>query len=222
MNGILLFSHLGLGDAVILNAIIRDLASKHELVCVPAKYANVPSVQFLLRDLSNVVIRPVEDADELAYFARNVWKGEVLNTGAMAYGFDLQHWDRSFYDQAEVPFERRWSHWKCVRDKSCERQDWPVDPFIFLHDDWDRDIRIKADQITSPIKRVVRPMPSLSKHIFEWWGVIEAADEIHCIPSCFCLWIDSIDLPKNPKLFLHAYSREGPLPTFKKDWTILK
>lgn len=222
MRGILLNFHLGLGDAIICNAIVRHLAAQHKLVCIPCKYHNANSVQFMFRDLTNLVIRPVEDSDEAEMFRTKVWEGWILNIGATAYGFNLENWSESFYWQANLDPELRWTGWKCVPDLSCLKGDKLLEPFLFVHDDWDRGMKILPDRITSPIGRIVRPSQNQSGHIFEWWNMLERAAELHCISSSFALLADSIDLPNNPRLFIHHYARPEPLPKFKKNWEILR
>src|SRR5687767_9503298 len=56
---IVIRSHLGLGDALIINAIVRDRAATYDKVILPTKGRNQPSVSFMFRDLDNVKIEAV-------------------------------------------------------------------------------------------------------------------------------------------------------------------
>jgi hypothetical protein len=236
MKRLLVVHHLGLGDIIVCNAIYRKLAAENELLCLPVKYHNVPSVAFMLRDLENVCFRPVEDDEEMLMFRDRVWNGEVLGLGLYAHPFDGRIWDQEFYRHAGMSMQMRWDGWKCDRDRSKEmHSDWTIgtgkrlgwditnlreEPWAFFHQDLRRGIKIDYNRIENiPALRV---SPSPTEHIFQWWNVIELAPEIHCICSSFALFIDSIELPAKPKLFIHAYARPcEPLPLFQKDWTIL-
>lgn len=227
MNGLFIQWHLGLGDAIISNAIVRHFAKLYPLIVLPVKYHNVPSVQFMLRDLENVLIRPVEDDAEQIMFAERVWECEVLRIGGWGIPdgrlFDPGHWDRSFYEQGGLPFDLRWSGWKCKRDITSERGFSFDGPYMFLHDDPTRGFQIDLKRVWGEKTGLRIEKPTQTQHIFQWWNIVEHAEEIHCIPSSFAHWIDSIDLPKNPRLFLHAYTRKGePLAIFKKNWEILR
>jgi hypothetical protein len=74
--------HLGMGDHIVMNAIYRNLAATYDLVVLPVKYHNVASMQYMLRDLPNVLIRPVEDDAEMVMFRDHVWKDAKHGVGA--------------------------------------------------------------------------------------------------------------------------------------------
>lgn len=219
--------HLGLGDAIICNAIVRHYATQHELVCLPVKYHNVPSVQYMFKDLSNVVIRPVYGDEDMNFFADTVWKGPKLGLGMYGAGFYGSLFDRSFYSQAGLDFDLRWSGWKCEFDEktAVEYCNYAGQPVYFVHDDPTRGFVIdksKSDSLWAMAehpKWICRPDPLYSPNLFAWTSWILRATEIHCINSSFALFIDSIDLPNNPPLYLHLYARSGgEVPTFKKNW----
>lgn len=245
-NNLLIISHGGLGDWIIINSIIRAKAKLHELVCLPVKYHNVPSVTYMLRDLDNVVIRPVEDDEEALFFRDSIWKFQTLNLGGFGNGFDGRTWDFSFYLQAGVEYQDRWDKWECPRDEAAEekvamqfqefRQN--TDTWkIFLHEDRSRGLVIDTGKWgrlvetifetsklanTSGVRTII-PDPAITPILFHWWKVIEHCDEIHAMSSSFSAFIDSIDLPKKPKLFLHQYVRGNEaICGYQKDWTILK
>lgn len=216
---ILISGHLGLGDTIICNAIYRRYALDHELVCIPVKYGNVPSVQFMLRDVENIVIRPIEDDEDLLLFHQQTWKYEKLGLGCFGANFTYKDWDRQFFDGAGMDFQTRWSEWKCLRDPIKEEKasnTWYSTDAAFVHDDHSRGMEIMISN--TPHQRPIR-----SETIFDYWAVIEQAPEIHCISSSFALFIDSIpDVPEQ-KLYLHKYARgDEELPHFKKNWKILK
>lgn len=231
-NNLFICWHLGLGDVIICAPIVRQLALVHEMVCIPIKHHNVPSANYLFRDLPNVVIRGVVDDEEMLMFRDQVWKFKVLNLGGFGNGFDGGHWDRSMYTQADIPFNARWDYWSCPRDLKSEHnvacQALSTDltrRTIFLHEDKERGFRFDMNRLTPEVFgecNMVKPFRGASPILFHWRTVLECCDEINCISSSFAAFIDSVPLPKEPKLFLHAYCRPGePLCEYRKPWTIL-
>lgn len=230
-NYLCIRSHLGLGDTIITAPIVREKAKAYELVCVLAKHSNVPSTEYLFRDCPNVVIRGVLDDQCADLFTNEIWKDQVLRLGASGPNFDGSRWDESFYLQAGVEFIHRWDRWVCPRDEQAEIDVMKASALLnppthhtFIHEDLSRGIEIKAEIMSEMAKRTIFVMPrkTITPILFHWRKVIEACDEIHTITSSFSVFIDSIDLPKNPKLFLHSYARPGEaLPRYSKNWEVL-
>jgi hypothetical protein len=243
-NNLLIVWHGGLGDHIICNAIVRAKAAIYDLVCLPVKYHNCPSVIYMFRDLANVTIRPVYGDEDMVFFRDNVWKGEVLNLGLFSgMGFNGAEWDVEFYRHAGVEFGDRWNKWECQRDEQMEESVFrqAVSQYaistryrVFVHDDPMRGMKILfgpkwteyGERITEMDSAVgcdiLAPYNIQTPILFHWRKVIEACDDIHCIASSFAAFIDSIPLEKNPKLYLHAYCRPGePLMRVNKQWEIL-
>jgi hypothetical protein len=228
--------HLGLGDTIITAPIVREKASIYDLVCVLAKHHNLSSTEYLFRDVPNVVVRGVLDDQDADFFAGTVWKDEVLRIGMFGEGYDGSEWDCSMYRQAGVEFSDRWNKWACVRDEQAEDRIakavidpiWGLDgekklmKYVFIHEDKSRGLVIDRDKYSLPKYFAYEPHPRYTPILFHWRKVIEACDEIHAIPSSFAAFIDSIVLPKQPKLFLHHYVRGNePLCKLGKAWEIL-
>jgi len=218
LNSILIATNLGLGDAIICNAIFRHYAKSYDLVCIPVKHHNLPSVNFMLRDVPNIVLRGVASDVEAMVFLRN-WKGHKKGLGAFSSDgtFKAAQFDREFYRQAGVDFDCRWNQWQCVINPMSKDRVEHDHPFAFIHDDESRGMTIKLDHLGIGLSAIWKP-ENLDT-IFSAWEHIEKAQEIHCINSSLALFIDSIPLPKNPRLCLHLYARPGgEVPTFRKNW----
>lgn len=218
MNGLLLNWHLGAGDMIICNAIVRHLATQYDIICLPVKHHNVASATYLFRDLTNVLIRGVVDDAEQLMLRDVVWKGAKLGLGMFSdKPFKGAEFDQEFYRQMGLPFEQRWSGWKCERDDESRSVLFPLiaKPYAVVHDDLKRGFVIPSERLPN----IDHFRPHGLNSIFGYWRMIERADEIHVINSSFALFVDSIDLPNKPKLFLHLYARQhGEVPTFRKDW----
>ncbi len=134
---LLLLGHLGLGDIIIMNGLIRYKALFHEEVrlVVFAKYLD--SVRFMFRDLVNITYESVLcEADISPNYAMVVPQRlsdlverdgyEFLPLGdhgrdalweSRAYDFA-----EAFYVQAGVPYDVRWSYGFILRDRAREEE----------------------------------------------------------------------------------------------------
>src|SRR5688500_15470022 len=114
---ILIRPHLGLGDLIVCNAIFRHYARSYQ-VRIPCKTNNVTTVAWMLRDLDNLTVLPVEDDAEADHFCKIVAKEghRVLKLGMFGeQPFNAMDWDKSHYAQAKVPFQQRWDGFNVVR-----------------------------------------------------------------------------------------------------------
>lgn len=223
MKSLVIRSHLGAGDMLIINAIVRERATKFDEVYLPCKTHNVPSVRFMFRDLPNVYVWGVRDDNEADKFTSDrIYCGsKVLGLGLFAYEkeFDIDQWDREMYRQAGLPFEQRWDGFRAVRDPSRELEP-GVDSWVFAHQDSARRFEINVNRM--PRGNVLSPIPGRRHNIFDYWPLIENAEEIHCIDSCFAILADSIPT-KAKRHVLHLYARPGALPPhYRKNWEILR
>ena len=222
MNEVVLYQHLGLGDALVNNALVRALA-KSQRVMVLCKPHNVISCVFQWRDNPNIRVYEVEnDVDAAVTCAYAESKGiEVIRNGLHKHDdiFDIRVWDREFYRHANVPFEQSWKGFKVDRDLRQEETVLPVPDYAFIHDDPERGYYIDDSRID---KSLVRFRPNkLHSNIFTWCEAIERATEIHCMESCFAILADRIPTTAT-RLCVHAYARKSIAPTYKKAWEILR
>lgn len=204
--------HLGLGDALICNGLVRVMAERRAQVVVPAKVPNLASVKFMFSDLPNVNVIPVRDNPDVPAASGTC---QVLGLGlwskrglVMAVG-----WDRQFYEDAGVPFECRWARFAAPPSPQLPA---PAQPFAFVHHQPEQGRRITRWP-SLPVYEPPRP-----PHLFYHCAAIEAATEIHVVNSCFLNLVESLDNVSAKRLVLHNYARTdcGP-PTLHKPWEIL-
>jgi hypothetical protein len=219
---LLLLQHLGLGDHLICGAIVRDLAKRHLTVTVLCKPHNIHSVSFFFRDAANVECFSVENDDE-AQAARKA----VIESGHQAMGlgiwsdlpFDRQRWDRSFFEQYGLDFQQRWSGFVCVRQPSRELPV-PAGPYALVHDDPKRGCLIDPKHL--PDMEIVRLDPAKSANLFDWWGIIESATELHFMESSPAILADSLPALNAKRAVIHHYCRESIPPTYQLSWEHLR
>ena len=202
--------HLGLGDHIICNGLVRYLIknnpdTKFTLVC---KQKNIDNVCGMFNDC------------DIQYILDN--GTETTGNLGWSFGGDRSvNFDEAFYKQANVDFLHRWQSFYISRDYNkentvCEYLNLPA-KFALVHYTAS-DGRVNIDLKTKlPVVGMSRtPVEST---MFDWMGVIERATEIHCINSSFVHLVDSM-LPK-AKLFY--YDDRSHLPFSKKlNWNITK
>lgn len=217
MKSIFLKWHLGLGDAIICNGLVRRAAkSGWDKVILPAKPHNFDTVKWMFSDEPIISVIEVDGDEEMQRIGKfGCWTGIGLWSQR---GLQPKKWDRGFYEDAGVPFECRWSEFKLppIDETVCHRH-----PRWFIHDDPSRRYVI----CTTKVPGDYRPDPSapFADHVLP----LKAAQEIHVIDSCFLALADSIATKaKRHVLHLYAtahdpYKKFGP-PTLKKTWEILR
>ena len=221
--------HLGLGDQIMLNGMVRHFAETDN-VAIVVKRCHEESVRFMYRDIADKVELILVDNTN----PREIWskvKGEVV--ALATYGIDdngwkfmvegpgsvMSNWAHGVYIQAGVNPKYMYSKFKVVRDKSKE---FTLDKenYIFVHDDHKRDrfINVNTD------KFVYRPHAKVADerkeffhcerpNIFEYLSVIENADEVHCMNSSYNWMIELMKIGDPKKNFFHldvAHKQYGP------------
>lgn len=232
MKTLLINLHLGLGDCIICNALIRHYAAKYDRLFLPTKRENSPTVRWMFSDLPQVVVKELDYGDEeMAAFRKwyqAEFKGDYIGLGLYGANFRGADWDRCFYDQAGLPFEQRWDGFKVPDKESKTIGDWGWwNPFqIFVHDRWSggrADLRRPTESIwfQGEADRFFveqYPTPNLGDYV----SILRGALEIHCVSSSIAILVDSIELPNKPRLYLHHYARTDVEPVWRKEWVHLR
>lgn len=204
--------HLGVGDAIVCNGLIRELVKRGHTLTVPAYAHNVVSVTHMFSDLTKVSVVMVSSDKQAIEMSRHA--STVLKLGAFAdKGFLHETWDESFYDQAKVDWAKRYSSFKIP---PCRQRPAPSGPYAFIHEEHGKGRAITKQRPTIPC---VMPTTG-SRNIFEWMLTLARATEIHVIDSAFACLADSMELSAKVKV-LHKYSRASIPPKLRDGWKIL-
>jgi hypothetical protein len=225
-NEFFLYHHLGMGDHLLCNAWVRAEAARHRSAVLFSKKHNLTSVSFMLRDCANIRYLSVENDAQVRDFLKKICPCRVRALGYYGKGWDegsKESFDRVFYRQGGLSFEKRWDAFKVSRDFRIEnalfeRLRLSEGRYIFIHDDPGRGYRIDASRIGSRLPIVV-PDRRLTGNIFDWCSVLEQAAEIHCMDSAFRILADSI--PTKGALYFHWYVRKADAfntPETRKPW----
>lgn len=237
MNSIYIYHHLGMGDHLLCNAIIRTYTEKYDKVYNFVKPQNVKNVAYMYRD--NKKIRPIalDDAD-VKFFMQMNPSNKYLIVGVTPQWFHnfnvlkiYETFDHGFYVAANVPFEDKWNRFYFERDTEKEKDAFynklglkDDEPFLFVHDDPERNRHFRKEFIDKGIK-TIRPVDYKNIGLFDFIYTIEKANEVHVMNSSFSCLIDTMQIKTN-KLFLHEYARtdmgDNPNHKLKLNWTIFK
>ncbi len=231
MNQMFLRPHLGLGDHIICNGMVRHFAETYEIK-MPCKKHNITAVSYMFSDLPNVDLIPVEN-DQMA----NSWASlysyqgyKILMLGQYGRNFDLgvsnKRFDEIFYRQASINYSIKWEKFKVPRRIEIEKQLFDEHygfkgDFAFLHEDKSRGYLIKKDML-NPLLPVVCPNKDFTTNIFDYCWILENASQMDCLDSSFSNLADLLNLKAKVKR-IHMYARpDTVLPLHKQQWEYVK
>ncbi len=202
---LIIYHHLGLGDHIICNGLVRELIKKNQYKSFKliVKKNNISSVEFMYQDIKNLSLISVNDDLEADQF---ILKNNIpyIKLGFKSPPENIT-WDQLFYIEANIDFNKRWESFFIERNKSSEENLFnKLNPnnedYILIHNKGSDNIdRIKYEIINDKIKKIF-----VEKHtnvLFDYAKLIENAKEIHCVSSSFKDFVDSLGIEK--KVYYH-------------------
>lgn len=215
LPGLLVHHHLGLGDHLICNGLVRHLARETPSIGLMVKTRNATSVGFMYRDLPGLRLLRVADDGEAEALLRAVPQVASLRVGFERLDTRDHSYAEDFYAQLGLPYDLRWSGQRIDRDPGREQALFERlvpggGPYVFLHDDRSRGYLIDRRRVRTDLPVVVPP-PAATDNIFDYGLVLERAAEIHCMDSSFRHLVDSLGEVGGAR-FLHGYVRPGDSP----------
>jgi hypothetical protein len=229
MKQLYLRPHLGLGDHIICNGMVRYFAETY-VIKMPCKKHNVSSVAYMFSDLPNVELIPV-DNDYMANSWASFWSAKgwnVLMLGEYGRNFRLSegHFDEIFYRQANISYATKWEKFKVPRRLEGEQKFYQdfygfKGDFTFVHEDGKRKYLLRKELLNSSLP-VVRPDQSFTNNIFDYCWILENATQIDCLDSSFSNLADLLSLKAIVKR-IHMYARpDTVLPLHRQKWEYVK
>lgn len=219
--------HLGLGDHIVTAALIRHFCSIYDevvLFCLPNIETTLKS---LFKDLKNLEIFPIEvtlwegDNDNIRkYISENNLETDLItitNINDRSVPFDM-----GFYTTQGFDPSFRYTNFHYERDLVSEDYVYnTINPsnekYIFVIDDGKHytgsNYVIDDTQLPAEYK-IIRHDKTLSFNderfvLFNYYKVLENAEEIHMIESAFTHFICSIDKLQKPKIYVYKSMRGG-------------
>ena len=215
-----IYHHLGLGDHIICNGLVRHFVEKYNEIFLFCKNHNKESVEFMYLDdpRIHIILFPT-DMDVNNYIHTNNIENETIRVGFDRIYSSTKGFDVNFYEQFELSIDDRWNKFKIKRNLDREKKLFDhfsvkSKEYIFIHED-DR-FKIDYNKINIKNNKIVIPKKEITENIFDYLMLIENALEVHTIESSFQFIIDSMAL--NKENYVHRYSRSQhnfELPTYK-------
>jgi hypothetical protein len=224
-----IYHHLGLGDHIICNGLVRCMINPNEKYTMFVKEHNLDSVRFMYKDLKNLTFL-VGDDD----FAKNfIHVNNISKENLIIAGFgrhpNSKEFDDSFYLQNNIDFNSRWSNFKCERDYESEKTIFnkfgvKEGEYVFIHDDKSRGYEIDESYVINKDLPIIRPVIGYTKNSFDYCYLMQHSKESHFMDSSFRLIFDSFQL-RNNDLFFHLNLKNninrGYKPHSKLNFTII-
>lgn len=208
-----IYHHLGLGDHIICNGLVRSLIKKEESYSMFVKPHNRQTVEFMYRDLNNLEFIEFDDWQVINFFSDN----KIPESDKIIAGFynhpSAKSFDESFYLQNNLPLSCRWDNFYVERDLESEIKlfkhfNIKENEYVFIHDDISRGYNIDEDLIINKDLKIIRPIVGLTNNVFDYCYLMQNSIESHFIDSSFRLIFDSLKL-RNENIFYHIKMKNG-------------
>jgi len=227
MNELYIYQHLQMGDHIICNGIIRNIAKNYDKIHLIVKPIYEESIKHMYSDLTNIdyIIKSLEDVDE---YVKTLDQGKLLQIG---HKYLRQHlnFDYGFYNQVGLNFSKRWTDFYIPRNNKRELELFNKlvpkchqNNFTFINEDINRDdwrvLKIDFNKIRKDLC-IIKPTRGITNNIFDYMLILEKAKEIHVVESCFMFLIDSMKTTKD--IFVHKYARKYTrvdIPSLNRPW----
>ncbi len=232
-----IYHHLGLGDHIMCNGLVRHYAENYDTIYLFVKPHNIGNVKYMYRDNSNIKFLTLDDNDVRFFMSLNK-NNKYLVIGITQEwfkNFDInKKWktfDEGFYAAANIPLEYKWDKFYFERNIEKEKDVFynklkliDNDKFVFIHDNPSQNRVFKDNLIPKNIK-IINPNDHPYINLFDFLYTIKKAEQVHVMNSSFMNIIDCMKL-REDNLFLHSYARtdvgDNPNPALKLNWTIYK
>lgn len=208
--------HLGLGDQIMLNGMVRHFAEK-EHVYLFCKKCHEDSVKFMYRDICDKVSLILVETTNIQEIHSKLPSGSRVLPLA-TYGMDdatwniytsATNWAHGVYLQAKVNPLYMYTKFKVIQDSSIQISP-PSRDYIFVHDDHERNrfINVESDMfVYKPHSKLIDKKSEFfqcdNSNIFSYIWIIENAKEVHCMNSSYNWMIELMKLGNKKTNFFH-------------------
>lgn len=204
--------HLGLGDHIICNGMVRYMQKKYDKVSVFSYHHNFKNVSYMYSDNENITVIPISSDSEIDIYcmSNNINIENIIKVGFSELSNYLPQikFDEAFYKIAGIEFSVRFESFFIPRNREREIEVYnELNPnnesFIFLHEDKTRGFFLDRGKIPTGYKIIEN---DIKYNVFDLLYLFENAEEIHLMQSSIKDLINSYVLNK-PKIVLHNYVR---------------
>ena len=233
MSDLYIHHHLGLGDMIHCNGMVRRLLKSGEFdkVYVFCKKCHSKSVDWMYRDDDRIELIIIDESGDERQQVDNILSKRILGTDnkflRVGHEFYKEHGneigpmpcDMLFYEQIGLPYSVRFDDCYWERDLEEEERVYKKlvpegTDYIFVHDDPNRTevsggFVISEKTLDSDLHIIKNDM---SESIFHFGKMLENAKEVHCMESSIRCMIEFLKpklIENKVKLYMHSF-RGGP------------
>lgn len=207
--------HLGLGDHIICNGMVRHFCKYNDNIVLFCYSHYLENVSYMYSDLDNLEIFSFDTEQEIFNFTE---RNRAVKTNLIKPGFDnldscldRMTFDEAFYYLSGLDFKIRFDDFYIPRDlqreqEVCSTLNPDNEKYIFVLDDPKRGYNIDMSKVTNEYKVIRNDYRFL---MFDYITLLENAEEIHMMQTGFLDLVNSYKMDK-PKIYRHSYVRNYP------------
>jgi hypothetical protein len=236
MSKLIIHHHLGLGDHLDCNGMVRCFLehTKFDTIEVFSKSNTWHMIDYMYRDEDRIKVIKIdskqdEDTQVFDYVKSHFNQDyKFLRVGFENYPFLNEHkYDKNcwefFYEQVSLPLSVRTDYFYYLRDHDEEQRVFNKlnpnnDEFIFIHEDESRGFVLNREHFIDKSLKVVEN--DMTENIFHFTKILEDAKEIHCMESSFKSLIDIFSKTEN--IFYHDFRNQPLGNKTNKNWRVIK
>lgn len=230
-----ILQHIGLGDAIMTNAITRHYCKIYDIVFLFVKKRCLDDVSYMFRDLLNLKFLVINSDEYNRQFEEvNSYLRFNKNTDYIEIGYNYLNntnlpADRAFYKQVGLDFQKRYDDFYLERDLIEEQKVYDYynpnnEPYVFLHHDTQR-TTINKDLIKNKTIKLIEINFKLNEpklfRLFHYRKLIENCEEGHFIDSSFKCFADSV-IENKENMYFHIIDPVKNNTTCRSYWNIVK
>jgi hypothetical protein len=203
--------HLGMGDIIVHNGMIRKIAEDHpnSMIFLVSKHVYLKSTKYMFRDNPRIVVIGVENDDEARIISNPNNFEKIISShfcDGMPYSYD-EYFDDSFYLSVKIDPKIKTEYFYIERDRELENKIFDeiitsknITDYLFIHEKPEFCINIDRTRLDSSLP-IITADPKYG--IFELLKVIEMAKSVNVVSSSFL----SLLMCKkyNQNVFAHMY-----------------
>jgi len=239
MKKVYIYHHLGLGDHISCNGLVRTIVNKNKnrnnIYYLFCKSLFLETVKFMYRDLGNIKIKPIKSKDPTKeiekYLSKIKDKKKIIKIGFKNYHkiysnlkkkYNMATYDMVFYKQMSQNYKNRFTN--CYWKRNIKEEDRvykklvknPKKKYIFLHDEPSLNYIIDESFFSKGYEVIKNDK---SEILFNLGKVIENASELHLMESSIRNMAETLKL-KSKNNFLYIWRRKSMAPRY--DYKIKK
>ena len=206
---VILITHLGLGDQIILNGLINYISQKFEKIVLPVLSNNLNTIQFLYSENNTVDVVEYPKGQEIDFI-------ESLSTSSdmdiLKIGFEKvgkKPFNLSFYNQLKLPYKYSYKYFNYPKNREIELDlkehlvnyySANLNEIILVHNESSMGVfNFDKVEINNPI--YITKESDKYQNLFYYSEIIKEAKEIHCLDSSFAHLVERVDT--KAKLYFH-------------------